>query len=651
MQAPVAEGHETSAVRIATGGRARATDRHTGVRGHDRSPTDSGGSAERGSRQGPVGVALGFALGLTVLLAGFGAPYLEGATWQGGPLPVIYRAAAFLGQLALIGSAPALAASVLVLAASAALRVPFSSAATERAHSVALAIGGGLALAAIQTDAAVFAESRFHLSALALAILGPRTLWFALGFFAVDLVLCSLLARAARRVVASPWVRRTQIVAAAVLAVCLLTAHAAHAIADVLYFAPITSFTQRLPLFRPMTSKHLLARLLGTVDLEQARRDALAGRLALESEGLLDYPKRPISLLLPERRLSVLLIGLDAMRADALNERVTPNLARAASRAIRFEQHWSGGNGTRPGLFSLFYGLPATYWHAFYAAQRPPVLIESFQRAGYDVRVFPSNPADRLVGLERTAFRSVPELPTTVGDEAVTTGFESFLASRDVDTPFFAFLFYESAPGGCGPERPRVSSTPTDAPGDAGLRACYETALHFADAQAGRALAALHAAGLDDRTVVLLTSDHGEEFDDLDEGFRGHGSGYSEYQLHVPLAVLWPGRVPTRVTRRTSHHDIPATLLREVLGSTNDPADYSSGTSLLAPSEVDGEGWPWLLAASYTSLAVVEPDRITVSHGTSYEVRDRSYAILEDGRAHSPALAEALAESSRFLRR
>ena len=72
----------------------------------------------------------------------------------------------------------------------------------------------------------------------------------------------------------------------------------------------------------------------------------------------------------------------------------------------------------------------------------------------------------------------------------------------------------------------------------------YLTAVHFIDSLFGGVLDDLERRKLLDRTVVVVTSDHGMEFDENGLGFTGHSTAYSEYQMHTPLVVRWPGRPP-----------------------------------------------------------------------------------------------------------
>jgi membrane-anchored protein YejM (alkaline phosphatase superfamily) len=80
------------------------------------------------------------------------------------------------------------------------------------------------------------------------------------------------------------------------------------------------------------------------------------------------------------------------------------------------------------------------------------------------------------------------------------------------------------------------------------------------------------------------------EFNESGQGFTGHATAFSDYQVHTPFVLRWPGRAPGRVARRTSHNDLAPTLVGELFGCTNPPADYASGQSLFS-----GAQWDWLI--------------------------------------------------------
>jgi len=161
----------------------------------------------------------------------------------------------------------------------------------------------------------------------------------------------------------------------------------------------------------------------------------------------------------------------------------------------------------------------------------------------------------------------------------------------------------------------------------------------------GQVLDDLMRRKLLDNTVVIVTSDHGMEFDESGLGFTGHGTAFSDVQLQTPLVVRWPGRSPGRVGRRTSHNDVAPTLLTELFGCANPPSDYASGHSLFSDAQ-----WNWLIAASYADFALIEPDRVTVVFPSGYEIRDRNYPLLANPTLPRDGLRAAMHEMGRFYR-
>jgi membrane-anchored protein YejM (alkaline phosphatase superfamily) len=126
------------------------------------------------------------------------------------------------------------------------------------------------------------------------------------------------------------------------------------------------------------------------------------------ADGGLRYPLAPLHCDPPSPRLNVLLVVIDGMRADALTPMLTPALSQFTGGAARFDAHYSGGMGSRAGMFSLFYNLPATYWHRFADVAQPPVLMVLFRRYGYQPGLFSSAPVSLwVVELDRTALARI----------------------------------------------------------------------------------------------------------------------------------------------------------------------------------------------------------------------------------------------------
>ena len=97
------------------------------------------------------------------------------------------------------------------------------------------------------------------------------------------------------------------------------------------------------------------------------------------------------------------------------------------------------------------------------------------------------------------------------------------------------------------------------------LRESYEAEIMFADTQIARILAAVGRLGLQEKTLIVLTSDHGEEF--IEHGKVGHAYNCYNETIHVPLIFYYPGHLPEgrRISENTALIDVPPTIL-ELIG-------------------------------------------------------------------------------------
>jgi hypothetical protein len=206
-------------------------------------------------------------------------------------------------------------------------------------------------------------------------------------------------------------------------------------------------------------------------------------------------------------------------------------------------------------------------------------------------------------------------------DRIMTRDWFQWLDQRSGDQPFFGFLFYDAVNDQNYPPEyaSRVAVNPNDPMPE--KFADYKTSVMFNDELIGQVLSDLESRGLTDNTVVIVSSDHGEEFDENGDGITGHGSGFGHLQL-----------------------GIPPTLLRRMLGCSNSFTDYSSGNDIF-----DGPQWDWLIAGSYYNYAVLEPDQVTVTfpNGT-YEVRDGNYRLLDQPSFNADVLEAVMRENTRF---
>ncbi len=519
---------------------------------------------------------------------------------------------------------------------------------------------GSVGLTVLVLDTLVFAQHRFHLNALTVVLFEWSTWLFAGVLFVIGLFFQGLVARGIWRRLAGPARSRAGRRLGLVLGACWLSWHVIHVWADATYYVPVTQFSRYLPAFYGATAKRRLHKL-GLVDPDSARRSQLVREVGDPDQGDLGYPAVPLSCATPSELPNILVVMIDGLRPDIIEPRITPSLHRFGESALRFERHYSGGNSSRMGVFSMFYGLPSTYWRAFATRQRSPVLVDQIQALGYQPALYSSSGFGSPSHLDRTVFAGVGGLVLErsysgrgayEGSIGITEAWLEFMGGRDPAQPFFGFLFYDppnlGLPADHAPQLPPPSAAEIEGASSERLRRLqlYRQATHFVDGLVGRLLEDLRERGLWDETVVIITGDHGYELDDLGLGYFGHASNFSDYQLRTALLIHWPGREPEVFHHRSSHNDVPATLLGELFGCSNPPSDYSSGWSLF-----ERRSWDWLVAGSYHQHAVVEPERVTVVHAGGYfEVLGPDYRPGRGIRIDGATMRLALEEMGRFYR-
>lgn len=577
---------------------------------------------------GIANAALYGLVGLRYLLA-FGMPETG--------LALIYVALAFIGQFALLGWLP-----LMLLLGPLALLVPRKGLLMTIGVPVA---AGGLTILMLDTN--VFAEYRYHMSALTAQIFAPSTWIFAGLICCVALLFEALLAGNVWQRVAAGRGRKGVWLAAA-LALGWCGGQGIHIWADATAYTPVLAFTRYMPVYFPIKATRRLAKL-GLVDPEAVERARLLRKAGAQDSGQLRYPLQPLSCDADDAGLpNILFVVIDALRPDRISAEHTPRIARFAAEGLQFRNHYSGGNSSRMGFFSMFYGLPSTYWQAFNDTQRQPVLMDQLTARGYEITAFSSVGFGSPSRIDRTLFAAVdPEslyAAARGGDRNVdiSRAWHRWFDKRSAaGRPWFNLLYYD--PGNAASETGESMAAPRTL---AEREAAYMHGIKATDHELHQVLAALDAKSGQRQTLVILASDHGYEFDELGLGNIGHGSNYGPWQLRSTLIMRWPGRAPQVYTHRSAHQDLPGTLLQEVFGCSNPPSDYSSGSNLF-----DAQSWNWMIAGSYNSHAIVEPDKLIVSYpGGLVEVLGPDYRPQAGLRADSAVIEAALLEMRRFYR-
>lgn len=266
-----------------------------------------------------------------------------------------------------------------------------------------------------------------------------------------------------------------------------------------------------------------------------------------------------------DRRPDVLLVVFESLRPDALAH--MPVLARLAEEGVRAEHHYSAGNCSSLGVFSLLTGLDPSYL-GVEETWRSPVGLGALAALGYEVLISDGasldfQMTDRVLppGVGRVSPRRVG--PADKRDrENEAWAIEWAQAPRQGPSALVLFLERTHWPylvDGEAPPRTNAFDSWAIRHDVQTIKERYLRSAAQSDAAFGRVLDALAAAGRLESTVVVATGDHGEAF--AEHGVLMHGSRLDEEQLRVPLALKLPGVAPRGLSRPSVHQDVMPTLL------------------------------------------------------------------------------------------
>ncbi|MCZ6597984.1 MAG: sulfatase [Planctomycetota bacterium] len=282
---------------------------------------------------------------------------------------------------------------------------------------------------------------------------------------------------------------------------------------------------------------------------------------------------------------NILFLSVDTLRADHLGiygyvRPTSPNIDAWAEDAVVFDDAQAAASWTLPGLASVmtsFYSSTHKCWT--FASRLDPsftTLAEILRDHGYDTMAVTSHVfLARRYGLQQGFVHfddefahPVMDPPQAITSERVSDKGIRFLrqkaAAKD-GTPWMLWLHYFDPHGVYKPHEGISERFGLTEEVD-----LYDGEIAFTDMHVGRVLDTLRELGLEQDTIVVFFSDHGEEF--LDHGALRHGHTLYGELVRVPLIVKAPGTSPRRVRGLVRTVDVMPTVL-ELVGLAGPPDD------------------------------------------------------------------------------
>lgn len=356
------------------------------------------------------------------------------------------------------------------------------------------------------------------------------------------------------------------------------------------------------------------------------------------------------------QRRTLLWISLDAVRADHLgiyeySRATSPEIDRRAKDWVVFDNAVATAPWTLPSMASQFSSrhpsahgavLPTLKLDGRYPTLFSVLAREGFTVLGVSANSFVSKQFGLAEGFDamwrtegnadqvnRLALRALEDWGG--GDLALFVHYMDPHAAYTPPSPYDR-LFDPGDTGGVSGQGFQDLGPQVPAKHRRRIEALYDGEIAFADNRIGALLDLLRTRGVLDDAVIVLSSDHGEEF--LDHGGWKHGRTVYGELLHVPLALRVPGIRPARVASVVSLIDVAPTIL-DAFGIER-PASFQ-GRSLL----------PLLRGASLEERPAFAETEYRTGQLIRLAARDRhlvyiSAAPREHGTAPPTLLAEEL---------
>lgn len=419
---------------------------------------------------------------------------------------------------------------------------------------------------------------------------------------------------------------------AALFISAFFASHLIYIWADANFYRPITMQRANLPLSYPMTARKFLEKH-GLLDQQEYER-----RLVQQGNPeavAVEYPLSDLSYGDKGSGYNLLMIVVDGIRAKDVAQDM-PALTRFAQENVRFSDHYSSGNHADTGLFGLFYGISPTYLDSVLAGRKPSALINALSDQGYQLGLFSSDGFN--ASLYRQALLTDFSLPTPApqSDAQTTQQWQRWLTDQGDKEPWFSYINFSGAEPAEGAKTP--------APADFIQR--YRTGAQDVDAQITQVLDTLKQRGLLDKTVVVITAEHGVEFNDSGKGQWGAGNGFNQAQLQVPLVIHWPGTPAQTISKLTGHNDVMRTLMQRLLHVKTAPKDYSQGEDLFTAQRRNN----WIATGDGNQLVITTPTQtLMLDNSGNYRVYDHNGDEIKDEKPQLALLLQVLTDVKRFI--
>ena len=402
----------------------------------------------------------------------------------------------------------------------------------------------------------------------------------------------------------------------------------------------------------------------------------------------------------PERRPNIIVIVIESLRADhcgcyGQKRATTPTLDGVAREGVTFSQCYASSSWTTPSVGSLMTGLSPIHHGLTSVTGKLPdgisTLSQELKRSGYyTLGVLCNSCADGKMGFDRgfdvyddfTILADLDldlfaagggagrkEIHNVSVDRQTTDLALRHLRKAPQDRPYFLFVFYFDPHFNYIPSGGYATMFDPDYRGKADgnvfglpdrytypdprdlehVRALYDGEVRQTDDEIARLLGAMREKGrLSDKDLLVITSDHGEEF--CDHGGLKHGFTLYEEVVRVPLVMRWPGRLPAgkKVSALVEHRDLPGTLVAAAGGKAPEGMSRLDLVRLARGDAAGGHDFVGMHTSLQDTVVGIRTSRWSVLVNTTNR-KGEAFDLQADPRQARPLDPAKEAEPKRLL--
>ncbi len=352
----------------------------------------------------------------------------------------------------------------------------------------------------------------------------------------------------------------------------------------------------------------------------------------------------------------IILISLDTLRADHLgtygyHRDTSPAIDAFAKEGIVFENAAVQSSWTLPSHMSIMTSLYPSFHGVTKKSSRLAdnhvTLADLLRKGGYQTAAFTDGGnvgsvfgfnrgfdlyEDEWVGIANT----IPKVEKWL-DEKGSQPFFLFIHCYDIHSPYnpplpYSALFHDFPyRGNLVPSTPTLLSTAHNKEGaskvtDEDIRhfiALYDGGIRYTDDHIGGFLTYLQEAGLYDDSLIIITSDHGEEF--MEHGAFSHWQLYYRPNLHVPLIMHIPGSSGKEIRIAELVQSID--LLPTILESAGLPAHGKAQGRSLLPLVKEQKSF----FTRFLNKTLSRPEKVGTISFAENHLNTPDWAVIRDG--------------------